>query len=133
MAWITPKTNFVSTDYYNYSDFNRVENNINEVRNYLNSIQYPIPSIPVVTNRTNTSIDYVSSINRIENNIKTLCTNFVYPPGFIAVKTWSNLLGFSHSDANRLEVNINALYLCAQKVYEGYKYCGATTCGGGYL
>ena len=30
--WIEPKTNWVSTDYFNYSDYNRIKNNIAHLR-----------------------------------------------------------------------------------------------------
>jgi hypothetical protein len=45
MAWIVPKLDWTPSDNMNYTDFNRIENNIKEVADYLNSIQYNIVGI----------------------------------------------------------------------------------------
>jgi hypothetical protein len=129
MAWLTPKTDWKIDDSINFSDFNRIENNTIEVRNYLNSIQYNIPSLTTITNRTNSSIDFLSSINRLETNIETIKNNFATPLDWKPKVTWTLGLGFSFNDANRLENNLKLLFELGQLAFQNYKYCGTVTCG----
>jgi hypothetical protein len=122
--WINPKTNWTNEDYYNAEDINRVENNTLEVANYLNDLQYVISLETVKTDRNMTSIDFLSSINRIERNIDTIKNNFLIPPDYQNKKNWTLGMGFSYLDANRWENNLNSLYKWALAVKDNYKYCG---------
>lgn len=129
MAWITPKFDWTSADYLNVADFNRIENNTQEVANYLNSIQYVIPALTVVTNRTNTYSDYISSINRIEQNLEKIRTNFITPPGYGATEVWVVRKGLDFTDVNRLEYNLKLLMDYGLLVFQSFRHCGAYTCG----
>jgi hypothetical protein len=129
MSWITPKTDWQSTDYINYGDFNRIENNIIEIANYLRSITYNIPALTTVTNRDNTSIEFLSSINRIENNLELIRTNFVTPIGWQSTKTWILGNGFTNDDANRIENNIQLLMNLGVLTFQNFKYIGTFSCG----
>lgn len=133
MNWITPKTNFIAEDYYNYSDLNRVENNTNYLRDYLIYLGYRVPLLDIKTNRDNTNIDFLSSINKIENNIEIIKNIFAVPPGYEGKKTWILGQGFSYLDANRLENNLEKLKDYAEKTEEGFIYCGTIYCGQGGL
>lgn len=123
------KTDWKKEDFINSSDFNRIEGNTDEVRNYLNSIQYDIPTLTTITNRTNASIDFVSSINRIENNIEVIKNNFATPLDWKPKVNWSLGLGFTHDDVNRLENNLKSLLELGQLAFQNFKYCGTVTCG----
>ena len=129
MAWITPKTNWTSSDYYNFADLNRVENNINELRIYLVSIGYVIPVITVNTTRINTSYDLVSSINRIENNINTIRLAFVTPGDWQSTIVWDHTVKFTEVSANRWESSVFSLYTLAQNVFASFTYSGTFGCG----
>ena len=129
MSWINPKLNWKEADYYNAEDLNRVENNTLEVANYLRAIQYTIPLEAVKTDRDMTSIDLISSINRIEKNIQIVKNNFLTPSGWIDKKVWSLGVGFSFQDANRLESNLNILYAWAKMAKDNLIYCGTFSCG----
>jgi hypothetical protein len=129
MAWIAPKIDWTDDDKINFADFNRIENNLNEVAAYLNSIQYSIPAMTSVTNRTISSIDFISSINRIEQNLETIRINFVTPPSYIPGKTWTVSKGFDYTDANRLESNLQLLLDYGLLVYKSFRRCGALICG----
>lgn len=129
MPWMEPKTDWTSLDYYNYGDLNRIENNTAEVAAFLESIQYQVPELTVVTNRDKKSIDFISSINRVENNIEQLKDAFITPPGYQSKKVWEVGKGFSHQDANRLENNLKLLYKWAHLAKENLKYCGTFYCG----
>lgn len=129
MAWITPKLNWLPTDAINATDFNRIENNTREVVDFLNSIQYPVPAMTHVTNRTQSSLDYLSSINRIEQNLEAIRMAFVTPPGYLGAKIWTVGKGFTHEDAIRLEQNVKQLMEYGVLVVESFVYSGAWTCG----
>lgn len=130
MAWITPKTDFTADDYYNYSDFNRVENNTNYLRDYLISLGYKVPLIEIKTNRDNINIDFLSSMNRIEDNIEVIKNTFIKSSEHLN-KAWTLGLGFSYLDANRLEENLRYLKYYSERVPDSYIYCGTINCGEG--
>lgn len=129
MSWLEPKTDWNSTDYYNAHDLNRVESNTAEVIAFLQSIQFDTPTITAVTNRDNTRIEYISSINRVESNIDTIKNKFLTPPGWQSKKTWTTGPGFNYQDANRLESNLELLYEYAQLAAQNIVYCGLFACG----
>ncbi|WEK53315.1 MAG: hypothetical protein P0Y55_12030 [Candidatus Cohnella colombiensis] len=129
MAWIAPKMDWTELDSINSTDFNRIENNTQEVVNFLNSIQYAMPTLTIVTNRTQNHVDFLSSINRIEQNLETIRTRFVNPEGYLGVKTWASKMGFTNEDANRLETNVKLLMDFGILVYQSFRYCGTFSCG----
>lgn len=130
--WYTPKTDWKwdgENDRINAEDFNAVETNITSTRALLEYIQYSIPAITVVDDRTQTYVDYLDSINRLEGNLETLRTNFLTPPGYPGTKAWSRGIGFNHEDMNRLELDIKLLFEMLFKVYKGFVYCGTIHAG----
>lgn len=129
MAWITPKLNWLPTDAINAVDWNRIENNTAEVAAYLNSINYPVSALTTVTNRTQTYIDNLASINRIEQNLDTVRASFITPPGYGAKETWIAGKGFDNLDAIRLEQNLQLLLDYGVIAYDNYLYCGTINCG----
>lgn len=126
---LTPKTNWTSEDYYNAEDLNRVEINTEFVASYLRELQYNIPNQIYVVDRDKLSIDFISSINRVESNIEALKDAFITPPGYQQKKTWAVGMGFDYRDANRLERNLQLLYEWAHLAKENLKYCGTFYCG----
>jgi len=129
MAWVTPKTDWVSSDYYNFADLNRVENNANEIAALIATFTNPITLDSVNTSRDNTSIEFYDSLNRIENNI--LAFAIYLPLVWVTPKTnWASLSNFDYSDANRLEGNLLALYNMINNIIAEFRYCGQF--GGAY-
>lgn len=126
---ITPKINWNSEDKYNFMDLDRVEANTQFVANYLQSIGYTIPLEDIITNRDMASIDFISSINRVERNLDSIRSNMITPPSYEDMKTWTNKIGFDFRDANRYERNLLLLYKWAQLIFDSYKYCGEFACG----
>lgn len=123
------KTDWKATDYYNADDLNRVENNTQIVANYLKNLQYNIILQTVKTNRNLTSIEFLSSINRIENNIDTIKNNFLIPVGWQSKKTWVTGREFDYTDANRYEANLSLLYSMAKIAKDNLIYSGTFSCG----
>jgi hypothetical protein len=89
-----------------------------------------VPYIGAINNRTASSIDFLSSINRIENNLDAIKTSFgMTPPNYLTKKTWSVGQGFSFEDVNRLENNTQIIKTYGELITKSYRYCGAFTCG----
>lgn len=129
MAWIVPKLDWLSTDKINFADWNRIENNAQFVASYLNSIGYTIPAITVNVARDNTSIDKLSSINRIEQNLESIRTNFITPIGYPGTRAWTVTSLFDFNDAIRLESDVNQLYNLGILVFQSFVYCGTQKSG----
>jgi len=126
---IPSRTNWTANDYYNAEDLNRVEANTQFIVEYLESIDYDVPLEEINTGRDMLSIDFVSSINRIERNLDSIRSNMITPPSYEDMRTWTNKMGFSYLDANKYEKNLELLYLWATRIFDSYKYCGTFNCG----
>ena len=112
MAWITPKTDWVSTDTYGYSDLNRVENNIDAIADLIETYAARPAVDPLDTTRTLESILYYDALNIIEGKLNMLKAALYEPPAWITPKTtWTSVYQvFDYADANRLEGDLLGLY-----------------------
>lgn len=130
-TWQTAKTNWTTSDYYNYADLNRVENNTEYLRDYILTLGYYASIVSLVSNRTKESIVYADDMNRIESNIKVLADCSYIPLGWITpITNWVSVFkSFSYSDANRLESDLINLKTMVENIDAELKYCGAFTCG----
>lgn len=126
---IPPKTDWTSDDYYNAEDLNRVEANTQYVAEYLESIGYKAPIKDTRIDRSIESVDFISSINRVESNIEAMKDVFIKPPGYLDGKTWVTGKGFNYQDANRYERNLELLHHWGENTEKEYKYCGEIYCG----
>jgi hypothetical protein len=132
LIWYTPKVDWAPSDTINSDDFNAIEVNTSTILTFLESIQYPMPELTTVTNRTQASIDFLTGINRIEQNLEAIHSNFVHPNGYLGSKTWTSGKGFTDADASRLERNIMQLFEYGQLVVDSFRYCGTFYCGEGW-
>jgi hypothetical protein len=125
VSYVTPKLNW-GIEFYNFSDFNRVENNTIETSNLLNSNGYKCTLGSTITNRTNVSLDFYDSLNRIENNVSLLQQALGYlPAGWITpVTSWSYNMPFDFNTANRLENDIDFLYTMVNNISNYFNYAG---------
>jgi|GEM_PF-5524300 len=127
--WLTPKLNWTSTDFYNFEDLNRVENNTVIVSNLVGYF-ITLPPLNSVTNRDMGRIEFADSLNRIESNQDILSQRFT-PVGWIENKLdWISNDSFDFNDARRLEHNLNLLYLHYRGNAEAVPICGVFICGG---
>jgi hypothetical protein len=126
---ITVKTDWADKDGINFGDFNRIEQNVVTTKSYLTALQYSIPELTTVTNRTKTFIEYLSSINRIEELMETIRLNFFTPVGYPGTETWAVGKSFDFNEANRIEKNIKLLFLSAGLVAESLIRCGTINAG----
>jgi len=126
---ITTIEDWASTDAVSHSDFNRIETNTQTLRNMLTAMSYVIDTMTFTTGRTMSSIEFLSSITRIENNIETIRGAFLTPPDYEGAETWSVGKGFDYIDMNRLETNIRSLFNYAANVYDSFFRCGQINAG----
>lgn len=83
MAWITPKTNWVSSDYFNIGDYNRIKNNLVWLQGMVNQV-YPSMSISAMGNdKTHSDYIYADEFNLFETNLD-------------AIKSWIVSLGIGN-------------------------------------
>lgn len=72
MAWIEPKTDWVSGDYFNATDYNRIIGNIAYLKAYLDTLFYGLTNISTMEEKTAKSLIYAREINAIETALETL-------------------------------------------------------------
>lgn len=69
--WIEPKANWSATDYINTEDYNRIKNNLAELREMAICL-YPEFSIAVNPDKTRSDYPYADEINQLEENLETI-------------------------------------------------------------
>ena len=84
MAWITPKTNWASSfdadgnyngDRFNASDFNRIKNNLEYLRNLAIEIFDEFSIVSLGEDRVPGDYFYADEINQMEENLNTINEN----------------------------------------------------------
>lgn len=103
---------WTSNDYLNYEDMNRIENNIDTLYDLVLEIDATATVPTIINNRTYSSIDTVSSLNRIESNIANIDNYYPIQVNYwqepkTSWKAWDII---SYMDLNRIESNIEAIY-----------------------
>lgn len=78
MAWITPKVDWTSDDYINFTDYNRICNNLNWVKDEAIELGFSYPEWEVMTLTTDYSDNpYADMWNTIVDNYNLL--DDIYP------------------------------------------------------
>lgn len=124
MAWI-PAVTFTSSDYYNYGDLNRIENNTDYIADYIETFAERPAVGTAKTDWANTDIVFYDDLNRVETNILALKTAIGEPVGWLTpVTDWASLDVFDYNDANRLDGNLSALKNLAEQINAAFLFCG---------
>jgi len=127
-GWLEPKIDWVPTDYYNFEDLNRVENNTLYIAELLRKFGVNLALVSF-TDRDLKRIEFANSLNRIESNIEQLASRYV-PSNWIPIKKdWKANTSFNYQDAIRLEHNLITLYKHYKGNLEIQPYCGVLICG----
>ena len=122
--WIEPVT-FVSTDYYNFGDLNRVNNNIQYIYDELIALGYTITLLEtVVTNYTRTDFPTVTNVNKAKSNILAIIDGFYPVDAPVIVVNTDEVQEFDYVEANKLELNLQALYDFLQNLLLSLRYSG---------
>ena len=110
MAWIEPKTNWVATDYFNASDYNRIIGNVKHLKAFYESFGSKVEEIQVGEEKTYLSMIYAREMNDIENAVQQINTG-TYKLNIGAKSVYSaNNPTTRHTDLNRIENAILRLY-----------------------
>lgn len=123
MEWIEPKLNWKETDYYNYWDLDRVENNTKVIADILG-----VQVNDIVTDRDFKSIPYAEVLNKVESNIEKI--SYLPIEGLEEMKTtWQYGESFDWKDAIRLEKNLKLIYDILLENKQNELMCGTFYCG----
>lgn len=102
--WTDPKTDWVSTDYFNLSDYNRIKNNITYLRELALTVYTDFSWQDMGVDKTSyAQYPYADEFNALENNLESLRQNtFLFDDS--GVKQWyENQRTPNYEDFNRLE------------------------------
>ena len=75
MGWITPKTDWVSTDYFNIEDYNRIIGNIIYLKDFAEELFKALDTLDMGEEKTYVSMIYAREMNAIESNLATINNN----------------------------------------------------------
>lgn len=114
MAWIEPKTDWVATDYFNASDYNRINGNVAHLKAYLGTLFNGIEISLSEEEKSYLSLIYAREMNAIEDSISALnIASYGLP--IVDAKTYkANGATPTYEDLNRIENSLWALYYMAQ-------------------
>ena len=70
--WIQPKTDWTKDDYFNASDFNRIENNLVSLRDIANKMYKDFDITSLGNDKTYRDYFYADEINTIEDNFEKI-------------------------------------------------------------
>lgn len=110
MAWQTPKTDWVSTDYLNASDVNRIVANQSYLADMAAKLFRTIELLPVDT-KNYLSMIYAEEFNNIENNLAELYEK-TYSMEIDTVEFVANGRTLDYEELNRIEsltANLNIM------------------------
>lgn len=119
MAWETPKTDWYGStdsegvytgDRFNATDFNRIKNNLNYLRDLAITLYTEFSLVNLGNDRTPKDYFYADEINQLEENLKTLNSNTLQRAYGTAPTYNENGLTMDYTELNRLESAILDLY-----------------------
>lgn len=112
MAWITPKTNWVSSDFINYTDYERIRGNLDHLHDLSAELYYGMPNLnPMVAKASYSDYPYASEWNALEINLHRIFSNIV------TVRSIGNQMTFydngttpNYEELNRIESAMLNMY-----------------------
>jgi hypothetical protein len=111
-VWVTPKTDWVSTDYFNIADYKRIVGNIEYLKDLANELFNDETTLDYVeAEKQYTSMIYAEEINAIEANLEKIN---VYDFNIGETRTYyENDYTPDFNEFNRIESAILKLYKTA--------------------
>ena len=102
--WTEPKTDWVSTDFFNLSDYNRIKNNISYIRDLALTVYTDFSWQDMGVDKTSYSqYPYADEFNALENNLESLRQNTFLFDDSEAKQWYENQRTPNYEDFNRLE------------------------------
>ena len=118
MAWQTPKTNWINTDYFNVADYERIVGNLKYLKDLLELMYSPVTTEEMTENKTYASMLYASEINAIESNLEVI-NQGTYSFDLGQTKTYTpNGHTPTYEEFNRIESAILRLKITLESQYE---------------
>ena len=111
MAWITPKTDWVSTDKLNFTDYNRICNNLDEVRSEATRLGFNYSGYQTMTRAIDeASLPHADDFNKQIDNYN-LFDDIL--PNFEPITDVFSANGYTitYNTLNALENGLNVLHL----------------------
>ncbi len=106
--WQTPKTDWAWTsetegDFFECTDYNRIKNNIEYLRELAQQIYLPFSIIDMGNDKTRSDYPYADEINNISDNLEIIVAN-TYPVSIGQKTTYEDNGQFiGYADLNRIE------------------------------
>ncbi len=70
MAWLTPKTDWESTDFYNLTDYNRIRGNLLYIKGFAKKFLGKVTYLKTMTEKTSYSESFTpDEVNNLQNNL----------------------------------------------------------------
>lgn len=111
MAWITPKTNWISADRFNIADYNRIKNNLEYLHEYAETLYLPFDFNDMGNNKDDyADYFYADEFNLFEDNLKILNQNVFTQDFGIAQRFYDNGPFIQYGELNRIESAILKIY-----------------------
>ena len=121
MAWETPKTDWTSTDRFNYGDFNRIKNNlmiIYTMAQTVFNVSFPIDDMGSDISSYVARYEF-SRFNAIENNLDTINANSYNLDIGTKQTFYANGIFIMARELNRIESVLLDFYNRLKGVYDG--------------
>ena len=130
-SWITPVTDWNSSEYYNFADANRVDNNTRYLLEYIQTNIGYVLTLDAYTTQDINSIPTNALINLLEHNINSIRNAIGSDPLLWATlnESWSGGSSFSFTNANNLENDLVALKTTLENICLAFRHCGSFNCG----
>ena len=102
--WTEPKTDWVSTDYFNLTDYNRIKNNIAYLRELALEVCVDFPWEDMGDDKSSyAEYPYADEFNALEDNLESLRENTFLFDDADAKQWYENQIVPDYEDFNRLE------------------------------
>lgn len=128
--WLTPKTNWIASDYININDLNRISSNLSYLKELAELMYQPFPDWKKMNlNKTYQDIQEVSDWNNIEDNLQYLA-EYSYPAASGKQMTfYENGSTIDYMELNRIEESILQFYTILKGQYESLSVLAFTLNG----
>ena len=129
-TWTTPKTDWVATDYFNWSDFNRIKNNLAYLHDEAEKVCPPF-SVNSTSTSNITSYSYIwnpSDINKLEQDLTAIFNAVKYSDMGIGTQKSFTYNGafIDYKELNRIESASLEIYRRLENQVDGRTHIAVT-------
>lgn len=131
--WRQPKTDWKASDFFNIEDYNRIKENLNEIRTQALTLWPDFAFEQMGEDKTYVDYGfYADEINRFEANLDHICAGtFPFPVG-IRKTYYDNTPFIDYKELNRIEEACRLIYGNFQGQVNGRKSLPLTLNGGAF-